>query len=145
MKMSEDEIVSRAIEICTRRLQREAFTSPSDVKRLARLHLGREQVEKLCMVWLDGQNHLIEFEVVSKGTVNSCFAHPREVVRSAIAKNAVAAILVHNHPSGQAAFSEADKELTRAVKDALALVDCKLLDHVLVASVDLSMAEIGLI
>ncbi len=98
-------------------------------------------------LWLDAQNHLLKAEELFTGSLTQTSVYPREVVKAALAQNAAAVILAHNHPSGLAEPSRADEMLTRALKDALALVDVKVLDHFIVAgnATPLSFAERGLL
>ena len=98
-------------------------------------------------LWLDAQNQLIADEILFKGSLTQTSVYPREVVKQALARNAAAVILAHNHPSGLAEPSKADEMLTRTLKEALALVDVRLLDHFIVAgqSTPLSFAERGLL
>jgi len=94
---------------------------------------------------LNSQHHLIEFEELFRGTINAAAVYPREVVKSVLAHNASAVILVHNHPSGIPEPSESDKTLTRNLKAALALIDVPVLDHVVVGKDCVSFAERGLL
>jgi len=88
---------------------------------------------------------VIEFEELFRGTIDGASVHPREVVRRAIAHNAAALILTHNHPSGVAEPSEADRQITRRLQEALALIDVRVLDHIVVAAGEsVSLAERGL-
>jgi DNA repair protein RadC len=98
-------------------------------------------------LWLDAQNRLLKAEELFSGTLTQTSVYPREVVKSALAHNAAAVILAHNHPSGIAEPSRADELLTKALKDALAMVDVKVLDHFIVAgnTPPLSFAERGLL
>ena len=88
---------------------------------------------------------MIEYEELFRGTIDGASVHPREVVRRAIAHNAAALILTHNHPSGVAEPSEADRQITRRLQEALALIDVRVLDHIVVAAGEsVSLAERGL-
>lgn len=98
------------------------------------------------VLWLDAQNRLIEAEELFRGTLTQTSVYPREVVKAALARNAGAAVLYHNHPSGSAEPSRADELLTGNLKTALALVDVRVLDHfVITASEAMSFAARGLI
>ena len=99
------------------------------------------------MIWLDAQNRLIAFDAMFSGSLTQTSVYPREVVKSALTHNAAACILAHNHPSGIAEPSRADEMLTRSLKEALAMVDVKILDHFIVAGnlPPLSFAERGLL
>lgn len=102
--------------------------------------------EVFCAIYLDNRNRVLACEELFRGTIDGATVHPREVVKAAIAKNAAALILAHNHPSGIAEPSQADEVLTRRLKDALALVDIKVLDHLIVGDGHCtSFAERGLL
>ena len=99
-----------------------------------------------CCLHLDNRHRLIAFDELFRGTIDGASVHPREVVKQALARNAAAVILAHNHPSGVAEPSQADELITHRLKEALALVDIRLLDHVIVGDGScLSFAEKGLI
>ena len=102
--------------------------------------------EVFCCVYLDNRHRVIAFEELFRGTIDGASVHPREVVKHALARNAAALILVHNHPSGLAEPSQADELITRRLKEALALVDIRVLDHLVVGDgVCESFAERGLL
>jgi DNA repair protein RadC len=126
---------------------RDALASPEAVRDWLRLSLGNLPHEVFVALWLDAQNRLIASEELFRGTLTQTSVYPREVVKRALANNAGAVILAHNHPSGLAEPSRADEVLTSSLKQALALVDVKLLDHFIVAGSarPLSFAERGLI
>lgn len=127
--------------------QRDTLTSPGQVRDWLRLRLSTQTREVFLVLWLDSQNRLLATEDLFTGTLNQTSVYPREVVKSALAHNAAAAILAHNHPSGVAEPSRADEMLTKALKEALALVDVRVLDHFIVAgnTLPLSFAERGLL
>ena len=126
---------------------RDSFSSPGKVRDWLRLKLAARQNEVFMALWLDAQNRLIKSDELFSGTLTQTSAYPREVVKAALANNAAAVILAHNHPSGIAEPSAADEMLTQNLKAALALVDVKVLDHFIVAGtgVPLSFAERGLL
>jgi DNA repair protein RadC len=126
---------------------KDALGSPEAVRDWLRLSLGKLPHEVFVALWLDAQNRLIASEELFRGTLTQTSVFPREVVKRALANNAGAVILAHNHPSGLAEPSRADEVLTSSLKQALALVDVKLLDHFIVAggARPLSFAERGLI
>jgi len=128
--------------------ERPLLNSPDIVKDYLRLSLGHERVEVFVALWLDAQHRLIEMQTLFRGTLTQTSVYPREVVRAALAKNAAAVILAHNHPSGSTAPSQADRSLTHVLKSALALVDVNVLDHCIVGrsethSAVRSMAAMG--
>ena len=112
--------------------ERPLLDTPQIVKDYLRLSLAHERVEVFVALWLDAQHKLIEMQTLFRGTLSQTSVYPREVVRAALAKNAAAVILAHNHPSGSTNPSQADRSLTRTLKDALALIDVAVLDHCIV-------------
>lgn len=126
---------------------KDAMASPQAVRDWLRLSLGGLQHEVFVALWLDVQNRLIASEELFRGTLTQTSVYPREVVKRALMHNAGAVILAHNHPSGLAEPSRADEVLTSSLKQALALIDVKLLDHFIVtgSAEPLSFAERGLI
>lgn len=121
-----------------------AFTSSSSVRDWLRLQLATLDREAFTVLWLDNQHRLIAHDTLFLGTINSITVHPREVVKSGLKNNAAAAILAHNHPSGEAEPSQADRLITERLKQALDLVDIRLLDHLVVGGMDIvSFAERG--
>lgn len=127
--------------------RRDTFANPGKVRDWLRLKLATRQHEVFMVLWLDAQNRLIKADELFSGTLTTTSVYPREVVKAALANNAAAAILAHNHPSGVSEPSRADEMLTRTLKEALAMVDVKLLDHFIVAgnTPPLSFAERGLL
>jgi DNA repair protein RadC len=126
---------------------RDLLGSPQAVRDWLRLKLSTLPYEVFGVLWLDNQNHLIEYDELFRGTLSQTSVYPREIVKQALLRNAAAAILVHNHPSGVAEPSRADELLTRALKEALAIVDVKVADHFIVAgnAKPISFAERGLL
>jgi DNA repair protein RadC len=121
--------------------------SPAAVRDWLRLKLGGLQYEAFAALWLDARNRLIGHEELFRGTLTHTSVYPREVVKRALSHNAAAVIFAHNHPSGLAEPSAADELLTRTLKEALALVDVRLLDHFIVVgqAPPFSFAERGLV
>jgi DNA repair protein RadC len=144
---SQQATIREAIGILETRLRTtKAFTSPSDVKQFCQLHIAQEKDEYFCCMFLDSQHRLIAFERLFRGTVDGASVYPRVVVRRALELNAAALIVTHNHPSGLPEPSTADTKITQRLKDALALVDVRVLDHVIVGTDGTSsMAEAGLL
>jgi DNA repair protein RadC len=125
---------------------REVFGSPDTVKQYLQLHLARKPHECFSVLFLDAQNRLLEMQEMFRGTLTQTSVYPREIVVHALRVGAAAVLLAHNHPSGTVQPSRADEALTQTVKAALALVDVRVLDHVIVAPGQaLSMAERGLV
>jgi DNA repair protein RadC len=128
-------------------LRREsALTSPDLTRRYLTSHLRGYGHEVFGCLFLDNQHRVIEFEELFQGTIDGASVYPREVVKKALAFNAAAVIFAHNHPSGVAEPSEADKHITARLKQALNLIDIRVLDHFIVGDGDaFSFAEHGLI
>ena len=125
----------------------DALTSPATVRDYLKLHLCGLAHEVFFALWLDSQNRLIVGEELFRGTLTQTSVYPREVVKRALWHNAAAVVLAHNHPSGVSEPSPADQSLTRELKQALALIDVRVLDHFIVAGQcqPLSFAERGLL
>jgi DNA repair protein RadC len=140
-----------AIELSRRALQeqmekRSAMTSPGAVRDYLRLALSQRKEEAFICIWLDAQHKVIQIEEAFSGTLTQTSVYPREVVKTALARNAAAVIFAHNHPSGVAQPSQSDELLTRNLREALALVEVKVLDHFIVAgNQTISFAERGLL
>ena len=122
----------------------DALTSPSQTKLYLSSVLRDRQREAFYILFLDNQNRVIKGEVMFEGTIDAASVYPREVVKRALHHNAAALILAHNHPSGVAEPSQADRRITRRLTDALALVDIRILDHFVVGDGEvISFAERG--
>lgn len=140
-------VVQQALAWLEGQVQRgDALTSPQAVRSYLRLRLGARPHEVFAVVFLDAQNQVIDIQELFRGTLTQTSVYPREVVIEALARNAAAVILAHNHPSGLAEPSRADEYLTTTLKTALGLVDIRVLDHLVVgAGQVVSFAERGLI
>ncbi|AVQ84041.1 MULTISPECIES: RadC family protein [unclassified Variovorax] len=126
--------------------ERTVFDSPEAVKQYLQLHIGSRPHEVFVVVFLDVQHRLIMLEEMFRGTLTQTSVYPREVVTRAIHHQAAAVVLAHNHPSGAIEPSRADESLTQTLRAALALVDVRVLDHVIVSpGQSFSMAEKGLL
>ncbi len=126
--------------------QRDVFKSPQQVRDYLVLKLGSLTREVFLVLFLDTQNHLVATEEMFAGTLTQTSVYPREVVKRALHHNAASVIFAHNHPSGIAQQSQADELLTKQLKQALALVDVRVLDHFIVAGNNtLSFSERGLL
>jgi len=123
-----------------------AMNAPANTRQFLTAQLRDRPYEVFCCLHLDNRHRLIHFEEVFRGTIDGASVHPREVVRQALRYNAAALIFAHNHPSGVAEASQADELITRRLRDALALVDIRVLDHLIVGDNScLSFAERGLL
>ncbi len=123
----------------------EAFTDPALARDYARQRLRDYPYEVFACLFLDNRHRLLAFEELFRGTIDGASVHPREVVRRALQHNAAAVILAHNHPSGVAEPSQADRHITERLRDALGLVDVRVLDHIVVGDEAVSFAERGLL
>jgi DNA repair protein RadC len=123
-----------------------ALTSPGAVRDYLRLAIGGRPHEVFVCIWLDAQHRVIKFEEPFQGTLTQTSVYPREIVKAALACNAAAVIFAHNHPSGVAQPSQADELLTANLKEALALIEVRVLDHFIIAGNQaVSFAERGLL
>lgn len=126
--------------------EREVLSSPEAVKHYLQLHLAARPHEVFAVLFLDSQNRLLALEEMFRGTLTQTSVYPREVVLCALHHQAGAVILAHNHPSGNVQPSSADSALTATLKAALALIDVRVLDHIIVGpGAACSMAEEGLL
>jgi len=126
--------------------ERTVFDSPEAVKQYLQLHIGSRPHEVFAVLFLDVQHRLLTLEELFRGTLTQTSVYPREVVTRALHHKAAAVVLAHNHPSGSIEPSRADESLTQTLRAALALVDVRVLDHVIVSpGQSFSMAERGLI
>lgn len=143
--------IQAAIELGKRYIQAElqdndAFTSPTLTREFLTLKLRGYPYEVFACLYLDNRHRLIRFEELFQGTIDNAQVHAREVVRSAIKHNAAAVIFAHNHPSGVAEPSQSDISLTKNLRQALALIEIRVLDHVVIGNGEaVSLAERGLI
>ena len=141
----EKEVLQEAIRIINRRMysRKEKFTSTETAKTFAKLHLGHEPNEVFAVFFLDQQHRLIDFDEMFSGTIDGASVYARPIIAAALKYNAAAVILAHNHPSGSTAPSKADLMITQRLKEALALIDVRALDHLIVGEEVYSMAEHG--
>ncbi|OBS08291.1 RadC family protein [Acidihalobacter prosperus] len=123
----------------------EAIESPESAGRYLAARLRDRPSEVFACVFLDGRHRVVAYEELFQGTIDGASVHPREVVRRALHHNAAALILAHNHPSGVAEPSAADEAITRRLRDALALVDVRVLDHLVVGDAVVSLAQRGVL
>ncbi|HTQ35414.1 MAG TPA: DNA repair protein RadC [Steroidobacteraceae bacterium] len=142
-------LLQAALELSRRHYQQEfasgpALESPAATRNLLVGRLRDRPYEVFCCLFLDNRHRLIAFDELFRGTVDGASVHPREVVRQALYRNAAAVILAHNHPSGVAEPSQADELITLRLREALALVDIRVLDHLIVGDNRcVSLAERG--
>jgi DNA repair protein RadC len=146
-KALDDSIIAQALAILTKRIaQGPVMDSPQRVKDYLTARAAGLEREVFAVMFLDNQHRLIETHDMFFGTISQTSVYPREVVKRALELNAVAVVFTHNHPSGMAEPSRADEHLTAQLKSALALVDVRVLDHIITAGgTAVSMAERGLV
>ena len=124
----------------------EAIRSPADTEAFLLARMRHLDYELFCCLYLDNRHRVLRFDELFRGTIDGTSVYPREVVKEALAINAAAVILAHNHPSGVAEPSQADERITRRLKSALELVDIRLLDHLIIGdSETTSLASRGLL
>lgn len=143
---SDEEVLNAARSAINRRFRRgKVLTSPAASQELLRIRLAHLEHEVFAVLWLDNRHRLIALEELFRGTIDGSSVHSREVVKSALGHNAAACIIAHNHPSGVSEPSRADQTITHRLKDALALVEVRVLDHIIVGEDCVSFAELGLL
>jgi DNA repair protein RadC len=142
-----DEIMAAARHALSMRIRKgTVFDSPKATADYLTARLAEREHEVFTLIYLDNRHRLIACQELFRGTIDGASVHPREVVKEALRHNAAAVILCHNHPSGIAEPSHADELITQRLREALALVDIRVLDHLIGAGGDtLSFAERGLI
>lgn len=147
-KQQGDRTIARALKILESRLSYEgtAMGNPATTKKYLICKMSELKSEVFGMLMLDSQHRVIKSQNLFNGTIDGASVYPREVVRAALEANAAAVILYHNHPSGMPEPSMADRQITRRLVDALALIDVRVLDHIIVGGTTTrSFAEDGLI
>lgn len=145
--ITEEELIRAAKNAIAEKLvAKPVFDSPNAVRDYLTLELAQLETEVFYVLYLNSQHHLIEQHPLFTGTIDGAAVYPREVVRQVIKFNASAVILAHNHPSGVADPSAADRKLTERIKDALALIDVRVLDHFVIGKQQVySFVEAGLL
>ena len=146
--MTEAEIITKALNILESRLHKPecAFTSPQHTCDYLKLKFAGLEHESFQIMFLNNQHGLIALKELFRGTIDGAPVYPREVVKATLSFNAAAVILAHNHPSGVCEPSQADKAITERLKQALDLIDVRVLDHIVVGGIQaVSFAERGLI
>ncbi|TVO35890.1 RadC family protein [Vibrio algivorus] len=140
------ELLEKAAEVISESLVgKDVYSNPTVTMEFLSCKLAKQEREIFSVMFLDNQHHLIEYQPLFYGTVNAASVYPREVVKAALALNASAIIVAHNHPSGEAEPSRADIAITEKLKQACELVDVRLLDHIVVGHTCVSLAQRGLV
>lgn len=148
LSASDRDLVARALQVLEQRCfsrEREVLSSPDETGAYLQLRLGQLPYEAFAVLFLDNRHRVIAVEEMFRGTIDGASVHPREVVRMALHHNSAAVILAHNHPSGITEPSRADEALTRRLKEALDLIDVRVLDHFVVGDGFYSFAQGGLL
>lgn len=141
---TEAAILAQAEQILLRRTERHGtLSSPQDSADWLRMRLAPRDAEVFCVLFLDTRHRVLAFEEMFQGTLDGASVHPREVVRAALRHNAAAVILAHNHPSGEPEPSAADRSITAELKQALALIGVRVLDHLVIGASVVSLAARG--
>jgi DNA repair protein RadC len=142
---TEQDVLAAAEGILGDRLKRQGrIGNPTDANDFLRMRLGALSHEEFHILWLDNRHRIIDCQKLFTGTIDGASIYPREVVRAALRVNACSAILAHNHPSGVAEPSAADRAITDELRDALRLIGVRILDHIVVGAECVSMAGRGL-
>ena len=144
-KQSEADILGIAEDILRRRLERlGSLTTPEHAGSFLRMRLAHLEHEEFHAVWLDTRHRVLAVETLARGSIDGASIHAREVVKAALRWNASAVVFAHNHPSGEPEPSAADRAITGRLRDALDLVDVRLLDHIVVGTAGtVSLAQRG--
>ncbi|HEY2395808.1 MAG TPA: DNA repair protein RadC [Rudaea sp.] len=144
-RASEEDILKAAEEILEQRMVREAtLTHPAATRDYLRVKLAAYPFEVFVCVFLDNRHRVLAVEELFRGSIDGCSVHPREVVRRALHHNTAACIFAHQHPSGVAEPSQADREITRHLRQALELIEVRVLDHIVCGATEtVSLAERG--
>lgn len=141
---SKQDVLNAAAGFIEERMKREnTFTSAVDARQFVHLKMAYKESEVFAVLFLDTQHRLIAFTEMFQGTIDSAAVYPREIVKAALKENAAAVILTHNHPSGISQPSQADLAITDKIKQALELIDVRVLDHIIVGEDCYSFAESG--
>lgn len=145
--ISDDDIIKEALNCLKKRFRRgKVITKPAETIDYLQLKLSEREHEVFCVMYLDNRHRILCFEELFRGTIDNTHVYPREIVKLALQHNAAAVILAHNHPSGSAEPSQADRQITQRIKTALELVDTRVLDHIVIGAMEtVSFAERGLL
>jgi len=143
---TEQDVLAAAEGILKGKLERQgSLGNPTDASDFLRMRLGALLHEEFHVLWLDNRHRILDCQKLFTGTIDGASIYPREVVRAALNINACAAIFAHNHPSGVAEPSAADRAITKELREALSLIGVRILDHIVVGAECVSMAGRGLI
>jgi len=143
---AQQRVIQMALTLLEKQMKQKSVSFNSSAETLQYLRLQLEQLERevFMVLYLDTQHRLIASEATSLGTINATSVYPREIIKSALGHNAAAVVFAHNHPSGSAEPSGADRSVTERLMEALSLVDVRVLDHVVIGHGEsISFAERG--
>ena len=142
-----DEIIRMATQLTKKRFRKgKAIRNPQDTRNFLQLKMAHLEHEQFSAIYLDNRHRVLAYKELFRGTIDGASVYPREIVKEALKLNAAAVILAHNHPSGVPTPSQADKQITLRSKNALALLDIRVLDHLIIGGNRIvSMAEEGLV
>lgn len=144
--MTDNQVLEAAAEILAcKYVKKDSYTSSQATKDFLSFKLGKYEREVFAVMLLDSQHKLIDYQELFFGTINAASVYPRVVVKTVITENAAAVIFAHNHPSGEIEPSQADIAITSRLKEALALIDVSVLDHIVIGEQATSFAERGLL
>lgn len=144
--MTANQVLEKAAEIlASKHLTSDAFTSSQATMDFLKFKLRKYEREVFAIIILNNKHQLIEYSELFFGTINAASVYPREVVKAVLSENGAAVIFAHNHPSGETEPSQADIDITIRLRDALALIDVQVLDHIVIGDGATSFAERGLI
>jgi DNA repair protein RadC len=134
--LDEETILAMAEDIYGRHLERcgDVMSDPGTVEKFLRARIGCAKNEHFVAVWLDTRHRPITVDTLFTGSIDGCAVHPREVVRRALQTNSACLILAHNHPSGSSVESQADRQITTRLQEALALIEVRVLDHLIITA-----------
>lgn len=142
----DNEVIAYAAALLANQVREtDPLCSPAQTRQYLQMELRNEKAEVFACLFMDNRNRVISFDRLFNGTIDGASVYPREVVRAAIKHNAAAVIFAHNHPSGVAEPSQADEQITKRLKEALALIDVRVLDHMVIGDEVVSFAERGLL
>jgi len=146
-KANADDVIARAQGLIAQRFRigSPVLSAPARVREFLGIHLGARDQEIFGVIHLDSRHRSLGAEDLFRGTIDGAAVHPRVVVKSVLARNAAALICYHNHPSGISEPSQADELITQRLKEALSLIDVRLIDHLIVGERIFSFAEAGLL
>jgi DNA repair protein RadC len=142
-----EQVINAARQALAYRVRRGAdISSPQRAREYLAMKLGNLDHEVFAVIWVDKRHRVIEYVEMFRGTIDGASVYPREILKAALEKGAAAAVLVHNHPSGDCTRSQADEMITIRLKEALSLIDVRVLDHFIVGGGNVSsFAELGLL